>query len=32
MRQRGLVEVLTTDEHFAQAGFRVLLCAPPKCA
>ncbi len=27
MRQRGLTEALTTDEHFAQAGFRVLLRA-----
>lgn len=25
MQQRGLTEVLTTDEHFAQMGFRVLL-------
>jgi predicted nucleic acid-binding protein len=25
MQQRGLTDALTTDEHFAQAGFRVLL-------
>lgn len=25
MQQRGLINALTTDEHFAQAGFRVLL-------
>jgi predicted nucleic acid-binding protein len=25
MQQRGLIRALTTDEHFAQAGFRPLL-------
>lgn len=25
MQQRGLTKALTTDEHFAQAGFRALL-------
>ena len=25
MQQRGLINALTTDDHFAQAGFRVLL-------
>jgi len=25
MQQRGLTEILTTDEHFKQAGFRALL-------
>ena len=25
MQQRGIASALTTDEHFAQAGFRVLL-------
>ena len=25
MEQRGLIEALTTDEHFRQAGFRALL-------
>ena len=25
MRQRGLTEALTTDEHFEQAGFQALL-------
>jgi predicted nucleic acid-binding protein len=27
MRERGLTEALTTDHHFAQAGFRPLLTA-----
>jgi predicted nucleic acid-binding protein len=25
MRERGVTDVLTTDYHFTQAGFRVLL-------
>jgi hypothetical protein len=25
MSERGLTEALTTDEHFRQAGYRVLL-------
>jgi len=25
MRQRGLTEALTSDEHFEQAGFKALL-------
>jgi len=25
MQERGLTDALTTDEHFEQAGFRVLL-------
>jgi predicted nucleic acid-binding protein len=28
MRDRGIVEALTADEHFAQAGFRALLQVP----
>ena len=24
-RERGLTEALTTDHHFAQAGFKILL-------
>jgi uncharacterized protein len=32
MRQRGLREALTTDEHFQQAGFRVLLREQPQPA
>jgi predicted nucleic acid-binding protein len=29
MRERGLTEALTTDEHFRQAGFRALLLEEP---
>jgi predicted nucleic acid-binding protein len=25
MQERGIADALTTDEHFQQAGFRVLL-------
>ena len=28
MRERGLTDALTTDEHFRQAGFRVLMREP----
>ena len=28
MQERGLTAALTTDEHFGQAGFRVLLREP----
>ena len=28
MKERGITEALTTDEHFQQAGFRVLLREP----
>lgn len=30
MKQRGLREALTTDEHFAQAGFHVLMREQPR--
>ena len=30
MRQRGVRDALTTDEHFEQAGFRVLLREQPQ--
>ena len=28
MQERGLTDALTTDEHFGQAGFRVLMREP----
>lgn len=28
MRERGLIEALTMDQHFQQAGFRALLREP----
>lgn len=28
MRRRGILEVLTSDRHFAQEGFRTLLRTP----
>jgi predicted nucleic acid-binding protein len=29
MRERGIMEALTTDRHFEQEGFRRLLRGPP---